>query len=131
MRHEWRLKVFKDCARGLKYLHKLKIIHHDLKPQNILLKHAPNSISASLADFGVAHLGLEGVGWAGTPGFVAPGRYIIFIQRRIFEQSTKINLSFAPEMYVPIGTVPKYTQLVDAWSLGACMYELIVCDSLV
>ena len=77
LRHEWRLKVFKDCARGLKYLHNLKIIHRDLKPQNILLKHAPNSISASLADFGIAQLGLEGVGWAGTPGFIAPGRSII------------------------------------------------------
>ena len=30
-----------------------------------------------------------------------------------------------------LNTVPKYTNLVDAWSLGACMYELIVCDSLV
>ena len=107
LRHEWRIKVFKDCARGLEYLHKLKIIHRDLKPQNILLKHSPNSISASLADFGVSHLGLEGVGWTGTPGFIAP------------------------EMYSPDGTVPKYNELVDEWSLGACMYELIVCESLV
>ena len=32
-------------------------------------------------------------------------------------------------MYV--NTVPKYTNLGYAWSLGACMYELKVCDSLV
>ena len=55
IRKEWRIKVFTDCARGLKYLHKMKIIHQDLKPHNILIKHKGKSLSASLADFGIAN----------------------------------------------------------------------------
>ena len=102
----WRLKVFKDTARGLKYLHKLQFIHRDLKPQNILLKHTGDSISASLADFGMVHFGLQGSQWCGTSGFIAP------------------------EMYTD-GGVPTYSELVDEWSLGACMYELIFGDCLV
>ena len=102
----WRLQVFEDSARGLEYLHKLEIIHRDLKPQNILLKHTGDSISASIADFGNVHFGLQGSKWCGTTGFIAP------------------------EMFVD-GKVPTYNELVDEWSLGASMYEVIFCDSLV
>ena len=102
----WRIKVFKDTAGGLSYLHKLQIIHRDLKPQNILLKHRGDSISASIADFGTAHFGLQGSQWCGSTGFIAP------------------------EMFTD-GQVPTYNELVDEWSLGASMYELIFCDSLV
>ena len=77
-----------------------------LRSQNNLITHRGKSLSASLADFGIAKLGLEGSGWCGSPGFVAP------------------------EMYTE-GTVPSYNELVDEWSLGACMYELIVSDCLV
>ena len=103
---EWRLKIFKDCSQGLEYLHRNKIIHRDLKPDNILIKQSEGSMSAALADFGCANLGLEGSGWCGTRGFIAP------------------------ELYTD-GTVPKYNERVDLWSLGASMYELLVGDSLV
>lgn len=103
---ETRLKIFKDCARGLRYLHKQKIIHRDIKPQNILIQHRGDSLSASLTDFGHSNLGLSGSGWCGTRGFIAP------------------------EMYTD-GTVPVYDEKVDSWSLGASMYELLVGDSLV
>ena len=59
-----------------------------------------------MTDFGISSWGLEGSGWCGTPGFIAP------------------------ELYTE-GTVPKYDEKVDLWGLGATMYEVIVGDSLV
>ena len=103
---EPRHKIFKHCATGLRYLHKQKIIHRDIKPQNILIHHTGDSLSASLSDFGHSNLGLKGSGWCGTRGFIAP------------------------EMYTD-GTVPVYDETVDCWSLGASMYELLVGDCLV
>ena len=103
---EQRLTIFKNCASGLGYLHKKKIIHRDIKPENILIHQSGDSLSASLADFGLSNLGLKGSGWCGTRGFIAP------------------------EMYTN-GTVPVYDEKVDCWSLGASMYELLVGDSLV
>lgn len=47
------LKVALDVARGLEYLHELKIVHRDLKSENILMDHEAN---AKIADFGVARL---------------------------------------------------------------------------
>ena len=45
-----RMKIFKDIISGLYYIHKKDIIHHDLKPQNILLSNDKYKI----ADFGLS-----------------------------------------------------------------------------
>ena len=53
------LKILKDCARGLHYLHEVVgIVHRDIKPQNILLcsnqQSAEYPFTAKLCDFGVS-----------------------------------------------------------------------------
>jgi len=57
--------ILRDVGRGLCYLHSLKppIIHHDLSPNNVLLKFIPdstnsedNALIAKIADLGVAKI---------------------------------------------------------------------------
>ncbi|KAL3376997.1 hypothetical protein AABB24_003427, partial [Solanum stoloniferum] len=72
-----RVKIILGIAKGLTYLHeesKLKIIHRDIKPTNILLD---KKLNAKITDFGYAKLN-EGehthviTRIAGTTGYMAP-----------------------------------------------------------
>ncbi|CAI9089143.1 OLC1v1023653C1, partial [Oldenlandia corymbosa var. corymbosa] len=72
-----RRKIIMDIAKGLAYLHEEcshKIIHFDIKPQNILLD---ENFNAKVSDFGLAKLiekDQSGVltRMRGTPGYLAP-----------------------------------------------------------
>ena len=77
-----------DIAAGLRYLHWLKVIHRDLKPQNILI----TAGSAKIADVGLAR-SLHGDGQLqqqlmsrcpGTPNYMAPES---FDEGRLYDQS--------------------------------------------
>ena len=51
-----RMSILHDVAEGLSYLHSRNppVIHRDLSPNNILLKHLPLPLVAKIADLGVA-----------------------------------------------------------------------------
>ncbi|KAL9994443.1 putative protein kinase RLK-Pelle-SD-2b family [Helianthus debilis subsp. tardiflorus] len=76
---EWecRKKIILDIAKGLAYLHedcRQKIVHLDIKPQNILLD---NDFNARVSDFGLSKLidksQTEVMSTIkGTPGYIAP-----------------------------------------------------------
>ena len=102
---EWRRRVIIDTARGVKYLHQKNIIHCDIKPHNCLVKIENNLPRVSITDFGSANIGLEAIGHVGTPGYVAP------------------------EMFIdpPV----KYTCIVDEWSLGSTLFEVLTGEELV
>ncbi|KAL8477155.1 hypothetical protein ACS0TY_029452 [Phlomoides rotata] len=74
---EERIKVARDIARGILYLHQeceTQIIHCDIKPQNILMD---DNWCAKISDFGLAKLLKQDqtntyTGIRGTKGYVAP-----------------------------------------------------------
>ncbi|PRQ37341.1 putative protein kinase RLK-Pelle-RLCK-Os family [Rosa chinensis] len=75
-------------ARGIAYLHEecqQRIVHYDIKPENILLD---ENFFPKVADFGLAKLfnrdktHISMTGWRGTPGYAAPEVAICCVQYR-------------------------------------------------
>lgn len=92
------LDWFTQICLGMKHIHDRKIIHRDLKAQNIFLMSSDNSIR--LGDFGVARVLDYTVAQAqtqvGTPYYIAPE----ILKGR------------------------SYTNKADIWSLGILLYEI-------
>lgn len=70
--------IIMQAAEGLTHLHKLKIVHQDVKPGNFLWSPANSTqnlfshIYIWLIDFGAAALEGESLSSIGTPGYMAP-----------------------------------------------------------
>lgn len=90
-----------DLARGLSYLHSQKIVHRDVKTENMLLD---KSRTVKIADFGVARLEASNphdmTGETGTLGYMAPE-----------------VLNGSP-----------YNRKCDVYSFGICLWEIYCCD---
>ncbi|XP_042024536.1 serine/threonine-protein kinase STY13-like [Salvia splendens] len=90
-----------DLARGLSYLHSQKIVHRDVKTENMLLD---KKRTIKIADFGVARVEAsnpnEMTGETGTLGYMAPE-----------------VLNGHP-----------YNRKCDVYSFGICLWEIYCCD---
>ncbi|GAB2289539.1 hypothetical protein Dimus_038053 [Dionaea muscipula] len=90
-----------DLARGLSYLHSQKIVHRDVKTENMLLD---KSRTLKIADFGVARVEASNpsdmTGETGTLGYMAPE-----------------VLNGNP-----------YNRKCDVYSFGICLWEIYCCD---
>ncbi|XP_031265328.1 serine/threonine-protein kinase STY13 isoform X2 [Pistacia vera] len=90
-----------DLARGLSYLHSEKIVHRDVKTENMLLD---KTRTVKIADFGVARLEASNphdmTGETGTLGYMAPE-----------------VLNGNP-----------YNRKCDVYSFGICLWEIYCCD---
>ncbi|CAO2824275.1 unnamed protein product [Amaranthus hypochondriacus] len=98
-----RLRIARDAARGLKYLHEdmdFQIIFRDFKSSNILLDDQWN---AKLSDFGLARLG--------------PPEGLTHVSTAIVG-----TLGYAAPEYIRTG---RLTSKNDVWSYGVFLYELI------
>ncbi|KAF8026863.1 hypothetical protein BT93_F3375 [Corymbia citriodora subsp. variegata] len=122
---EWKIlyQIAIGIARGLEYLHRgcnTRILHFDIKPQNILLD---RDFIPKISDFGLAKLchGRESAvstpGMRGTVGFIAPevvfrnlGRvshksdvysYGMLVLDMVGIRSSDIKVSNSSEMYFP------------------------------
>ncbi|XP_071107767.1 leucine-rich repeat serine/threonine-protein kinase 1-like [Haliotis cracherodii] len=105
-------QIIVQVAQALAYLHDRNIIYRDLKSENILVWSLPLSPEAStaapvdvkLADYGISRsvMPTGAKGFGGTPPFIAP---------EILQHAGKDT----------------YTEKVDIFSFGMCMYELITC----
>ncbi|KAL2486908.1 Protein kinase superfamily protein [Abeliophyllum distichum] len=90
-----------DLSRGLSYLHSKKIVHRDVKAENMLLD--PHR-TLRIADFGVARVEAQNpkdmTGETGTLGYMAPE-----------------VLDGKP-----------YNRKCDVYSFGICLWEIYCCD---
>lgn len=62
----------KQIFEGLKHVHTRKVVHRDMKPENILLD---DNLNVKITDFGFARILKEGEllhDLCGTPGYLAP-----------------------------------------------------------
>lgn len=95
------VQIALDISRGLNYLHSKKIVHRDVKTENILLD---ESGTVKLADFGVARIEASNpkdmTGETGTLGYMAPE-----------------VLHGKP-----------YNRKCDVYSFGICLWEIYCCD---
>ncbi|KDO33604.1 CAMK protein kinase [Saprolegnia parasitica CBS 223.65] len=94
-------RLFYELLLALEYLHNHRIVHHDLKPQNILLD---ANESLKVCDFGAARAynkaepGLPFSGVYGTPGYIAPELLL---------------------------AAPCYSTAVDMFSAGLILFEML------
>ncbi|PON23257.1 period-4 [Trichoderma gamsii] len=101
-------QILTQALDALTYLHSSdpQIVHRDIKPNNILISYRrPNDIFIKLADFGIAHEGGTLMTMCGTYCYIAPEIYV----------GTAIQKSQREA----------YTALVDVWSLGVVLAELL------
>ncbi|KAK4801165.1 hypothetical protein SAY86_021652 [Trapa natans] len=94
------IKLALDLARGLCYLHSERIVHRDVKAENMLLDTEQN---LKIADFGVARVEAQNpsdmTGETGTLGYMAPE--------------------------VLVGK--PYNRSCDVYSFGICLWEIYCC----
>ncbi|CAA7044441.1 unnamed protein product [Microthlaspi erraticum] len=95
------IKLALDLSRGLSYLHSEKIVHRDVKTENMLLDHQRN---LKIADFGVARVEAlnpkDMTGETGTLGYMAP----------------------------EVIDGKPYNRRCDVYSFGICLWEIYCCD---
>ncbi len=71
------INLAKGIAQGLYYAHRNKLIHRDIKPDNVMIINEDGGQVPKIVDFGLARAGKESdisvTGFAmGTPGYMAP-----------------------------------------------------------
>ncbi|KAL4478926.1 hypothetical protein ABPG72_019363 [Tetrahymena utriculariae] len=94
-------KIFRDCLKGLGYLHFNDVIHRDLKPQNILFT---QSGTAVITDFSIS---------------------LILGEQKVLKQDQGTLCFMAPELIDNDKNVEKnndFYKRADIWSLGVTFF---------
>ncbi|XP_065845058.1 serine/threonine-protein kinase A-Raf-like isoform X2 [Oscarella lobularis] len=97
------VEIARQTAQGMDYLHAKKIIHRDLKSNNIFLQ---EDYTVKIGDFGLATVKTR---WSGS---------------QQYEQPTGSILWMAPEVIRMQDSTP-YTTKSDVYAFGIVVYELV------
>lgn len=102
-------EIMRDVVAGLQYLHSQRIVHRDIKPDNLLRS---GDGTVKISDFGEAAMydakSTERSAAPGTPAFIAP------------------ELCMSDKSPKP----PEESYAADVWSLGASLYYMVRCIAL-
>ena len=69
------VSFMRDMFMGLKYLEDRKIMHRDMKPENVMIRKVDNKKELVIVDFGLASktdISKYLLERCGTPGYVSP-----------------------------------------------------------
>jgi serine/threonine protein kinase len=115
---------------ALEYLHSLRVVHRDLKPDNLLIAHDGH---VKLTDFGLSKVGLinstddlSGPAVSGT-SLLGEDESHTFTSEDQRERRKKRSAVGTPDYLAPeilLGTGHAYT--ADWWSVGVILFELLV-----
>jgi tRNA A-37 threonylcarbamoyl transferase component Bud32 len=120
-----KLKIACDAARALSFLHKNKIIHRDLKLDNLLLVSTSLSapVNAKLSDFGTARAVSEKTSnnyttGIGTPLYMAPE----ILKREPYDLRSDIY-SFGMLLWALMAEREPWSQYTQAWEIANLVIE--------
>ncbi|PKA53557.1 Serine/threonine-protein kinase [Apostasia shenzhenica] len=121
-----------EVVLALEYLHSLRVVHRDLKPDNLLIAHDGH---IKLTDFGLSKVGLinstddlSGPAVSGTSIFgedelqVSPLEHLDQRERRKNRSAVGTPDYLAPEILLGTG----HGATADWWSVGVILFELLV-----
>jgi serine/threonine protein kinase len=111
------LRMARDAARGMLYLHEARVIHRDFKSQNLLLDRPVESGCPILkiADFGLSRR------YNGAVGATTMER----TEAGVMTSETGTYRWMAPEVI----RHEKYNEKVDVYSYGITLWELFTCET--
>ncbi|EKM57175.1 uncharacterized protein PHACADRAFT_254759 [Phanerochaete carnosa HHB-10118-sp] len=134
-------RALRQITSGIRHLHALKIIHRDIKPQNILISHAKKGIGESaghrmlISDFGLCKkLEVDQTSFlptaaAGTVGWRAPE--VLRREVRIDDsagdesQSSRGSVGSSSDNSALSGKPTRLTKSVDIFALGCLFYYVL------
>ncbi|EIN14494.1 hypothetical protein PUNSTDRAFT_80917 [Punctularia strigosozonata HHB-11173 SS5] len=136
-------RALRQITAGLRHLHALKIVHRDIKPQNILISSAKKGVGLNagyrmlISDFGLCRKlefdqtsflpTVHGAAAVGTVGWRAPEilRGEVSLEDASDENSQSSRSSVGTTTGVPTGKPTRLTKSVDIFALGCVFYYVL------
>ena len=114
--------ILRQLVSGLKYMHEKRILHRDLKTQNIFMTSRPQLVK--IGDLGIAKvMTTNNQTVVGTCSYISPGFVDNF--SLWWHLSTELVTSCLSTEYTELCEARNYNEKSDIWSLGCCLYELM------
>jgi len=112
------MNTFRDIAHGLMDLHRVNLIHTDLKPLNVLFRRCSNMMTLDIIEFKISDLDCR---FETTRRISRDYSTLHYRAPELLRQQYKRHLPKMAEMTNGLWLSPS----ADIWSLGCILYELI------